>query len=349
VGKKNIYNMKKVIYLFLIIGGALLIYNSIYHVTVNDGGTAMNEDIVFEIKSGESVNSVTKRLYNEGLISSGFFYKKYLKKNNLGERIQAGTYSLNSMLSIKEIAEIFISGDTINKEKTIKIIEGWRINDIDGYLSDNNIVAKERFSNLVGEEIGNWKLQIAKPAFLASVPDNANLEGFLFPDTYRIFNDARAEDIIKKMLDNFGKKVTAEMLEDIEKQGKTLFEIITMASLIEKEVRGSEDMKMVSGIFWNRIEQNQALESCATLAYILGVQKPIYSLEDTNIKSPYNTYRNPGLPPGPICNPGLDAIMAAIYPSPNNYFYFLNRLDTGETIFSKTYDEHLKNKAKFLK
>src|SRR3989339_277763 len=165
---------------------------------------------------------------------------------------------------------------------------------------------------------------------------------------YKIYEDATPNDIVQKMLKNLDQKLTPKMRDDIKKQGKTIYEIITMASIIEKEVRSFGDMKLVSGVFWNRINSGRALESCASLAYILGVNKPQYTIEDTNIDSPYNTYKNPGLPPGPIANPGFNAITAAIYPDKTDYNYFLSA-STGETIFSKTYDEHLRNKAKYLK
>jgi UPF0755 protein len=186
-------------------------------------------------------------------------------------------------------------------------------------------------------------------SFLKDKPKNKNLEGYLFPDTYRFFTDVSGEEVILKMLSNFDNKLAPKMREDISSQGKTIFEIITMASVIEKEVRSEKDMKIVSGIFWDRIKNGQALESCATLAYILGVNKPQYSYEDTRIKSPYNTYINRGLPAGPIANPGIKAIEAAIYPEYTGYNYFLTASETGETIFSRTYEEHLINKNKYIK
>jgi UPF0755 protein len=191
-------------------------------------------------------------------------------------------------------------------------------------------------------------LNFAKPDFLKDAPADADLEGFLFPDTYRVFKNATAEDIVQKLLDNFNDKLTLDLRTDIAKQGKSIFDVITMASIIEKEVKSPEDMKIVSGIFWQRTGDSYPLESCATLAYILGVNKKQYTYEDTKINSPYNTYQNAGLPPGPICNPGLAAIQAAIYPQTTDYHYFLTRPDTGATIFSKTYQEHLRNKAKYL-
>ena len=139
------------------------------------------------------------------------------------------------------------------------------------------------------------------------------------------------------------------MRAEIAWQKKTIYEIVTMASIIEKEVRSRADMKIVSGIFWDRIKNGQGLESCATLAYILGVNKPQYTLEDTKIDSPYNTYKYRGLPPGPIANPGLNAIQAAIYPEFTANNYFLSDPATGQTIYSQTLEEHNLNKYKYLK
>jgi UPF0755 protein len=149
------------------------------------------------------------------------------------------------------------------------------------------------------------------------------------------------------MLDNFNKKLSIKMREDIKKQGKTIFEIITLASIIEKEVSKEEDRKIVAGIFYKRLKQGIHLESCATINYILGNNKKQLSFEDTRVESPYNTYLNKGLPPGPISNPGIFAIKAAIYPQETDYLFFLSK-PTGETVFSKTFEEHNKNKRKWL-
>jgi len=179
--------------------------------------------------------------------------------------------------------------------------------------------------------------------------DKEKREGFLFPDTYRIYKNSSAEDIIKKMLDNFDAKLAPDLRLAINSQGKTIFDVITMASIIQNEVKNLDDMKVVSGIFWNRIKIGQALGSDATLTYVLGVKKDRHSLEETNLDSPYNTYKYKGLPPGPISNPGINSIVAAIYPTDTDYNYFLTDSNSGQTIFSKTFDEHIKNKAKYLK
>lgn len=228
-------------------------------------------------------------------------------------------------------------------EIQLRVIEGWNRKQIQSSWEQAGII----FTKPLKEETaGAWSSRFD---FLKGVPAKDSLEGYLFPDTYRIYASSTSETAIEKLLANFADKVTPEMIADIKRQGRTLPEVITLASLIEKEVRSSADMEIVSGIFWNRLERRQPLQSCATLAYILGENKPQYSEADTKIDSPYNTYQHYGLPPAPIANPGLRAILAALHPSTTPYNYFLTRPDTGETVFSKTYEEHLRNKAKYLK
>ena len=138
------------------------------------------------------------------------------------------------------------------------------------------------------------------------------------------------------------------MKKEITSQKKTIFQILTMASILEKEVSSAKDFKIVSGIFWNRIANGQPLQSCATLAYILGINKPQYSYEDTQVESPYNTYKYQGLTPGPISNPGINTINAAINPEKTIYNYFLtDPKNKNNTVYSTTYQEHVANKLKF--
>jgi len=311
-----------------------------------DGG---NNDVLFVINRGDGVSVIADALLKEGLIDSTLYFKIYIWREKLESKLQAGEYILNGNMSIKDVAAIFANGKTLNKEKTIKIIEGWNIGEISGYLAKEGVMGGQTFADFAKKSVSDWNYSKERFDFLADLPPGADFEGFLFPDTYRIFADATNEDVFFKMLDNFDKKLSGDIRQEIESQGKSIFEIITMASIIQKEVRSEDDMKIVSGIFWNRLNSGQALESCATLAYILGENKPQYSLEDTKIVSPYNTYQNQGLPPGPISNPGLNAIIAAVYPTKTDYFYFLSRFDNGETVFSETYDDHLVNKAKYLK
>jgi len=315
-------------------------------------------DVIFIVNKGESVKEIGKNLAKNSLINSEYYFNKYIKKSDNQLNLQAGEYVLNPMLNIKEIVEIFVKGNTKNEEDVIKVIEGWSVKDIAEYFEKLGKLKTDDFFAVVGTPKIDYRKEkkLSPPKdfsdqydFLSDKPDYYGLEGYLFPDTYRIFKNASIEDVVYKMLNNFNKKFTPEMRAEVKKQGKTIFEIVTMASVVEKEVRSAEDMKLVSGIFWNRINNKQPLQSCASLAYVLGVNKAIYSTEDTQIESLYNTYQHTGLPPAPIANPGLNAIMAAIYPAKTDYFYFLTSNIDGKTIFAKTYEEHLKNKTRYLK
>lgn len=339
------------IFIFIIL--VVIILAAYWH-SVSTAVGEQGQDILFIVEKGQSVNQISQNLYNAGLIKSKFNFEVYVWLAKQETKIKSGEYNLNPSFTIREIVKILAAGESLSKERKITIIEGWNVDDINKYLREKNIIADNSFVDIVKRDIGYWASSalggdIKKPEFFNGAPKGASLEGYLFPDTYRIFKDAAAEDIVKKMLINFNNKLTDETRNEIARQGKTIYEIVTMASIIEKEVRTPEDMEIVSGIFWDRIKYGQPLESCATLAYILGVNKEQYSIEDTKIDSPYNTYRNPGLPPGPICNPGLNAIKAAVYPRYTEYNYFLSSRDSGETVFSKTLDEHNRNKARYLK
>ncbi|MFH1662196.1 MAG: endolytic transglycosylase MltG [Candidatus Falkowbacteria bacterium] len=357
--KKNIkINSKIIKFSAIILAVAITIAFSFYSRGVNSRMDEYGLDQKFIINTGATVNQISKNLYDQKLIGSKFFFEVYVWKKDWEGKIKAGEYILNPSMKIKEIAEILIKGSSLGKEVEIKIIEGWNTREISQYFEREGMFQSEELLELVGfpkvdyrynKDMGLPKDYSNEFSFLKDKPSYYGLEGYLFPDTYRIYKDSSLDDIVVKMLDNLDQKLTNEMREDIKKQGKTIYEIITMASIVEKEVRTQEDMDIVAGIFWDRIKYGQPLESCATLAYILGINKKQYTIEDTKIDSPYNTYRNQGLPPGPICNPGTNAIKSAIYPKYTDYNYFLSRPDTGETVFSETFAEHNTNKAKYLK
>ena len=245
-------------------------------------------------------------------------------------------------MTIPEIVQVLSMGEIIPNEIKVTFPEGTNAKQMADILKNKGFDG-DKFLNVAKSGSG------AKTdyEFLQDKPQKASLEGFLFPDTYIFWRDASSESIVSRMLLNFDEKLTSEMCDDIKKQNRTIFEVVTMASILEKEVKTPEDMKIVSGIFWDRIEVGQPLQSCATIAYVLGKEKKQYSYEDTRTPSPYNTYINRGLPPGPINNPGLVAINAAIYPKETDYNYFLTDPETGKTIFSKTIDEHEQNKTKY--
>lgn len=273
-----------------------------------------SEEKLFSIEKGQNLFQITENLEKEDLIKNKFFFDFYVFIKRAQRKLRAGDYYLSSSESIAEIAKKIISGDIAKIVVTIP--EGFTVKQIE-------------------ERIG------------LKLPGE-NLEGFLFPDTYQFPLRVSGEEAAKKMRDNFDKKITPDLREEIKRQGKTIFEIVTMASLLEKEVRNFEDKKMVSGILWNRLDNRIPLQVDATITYITGKKTTKISIEETQIDSPYNTYKYLGLPLGPICNPGLESIISAIYPKSSQYWYYLS-IPEGETIFSKTLEEHNIAKAKYLK
>jgi UPF0755 protein len=296
----------------------------------------------FTITKGEGLTTIADNLDKEGIISSPFWFKVYATIEGKHDNFLAGTFFLPQKINIKTLVKMLTSEKFMQLESQITLIEGWDENEIAAYLADKQLVVKKDFLKF---SKNNWLS--ADYTFLKDKPVGADLEGYFYPDTYRIYQSATIEEIVRKILDNFDKKLTPELRAKIKKQNKTIFQIMTMASIIEKEMPGAEDRKIAAGIFWKRIKEGIPLQSDATINYITqkGMAQPAY--KDLDIENAYNTYKHYGLPPGPICNPGLDAIIAAIEPTATPYYYFLTA-KTGEAIFSKTYEEHLRNKQKYL-
>jgi cell division protein YceG involved in septum cleavage len=258
-------------------------------------------------------------------------------------------------------------------EQTIKIPEGWTNADIAAYLAKLGPWTSADFLRAAGSaQVKSVQVDKASPEltaastatstdwvqqfpFLVSRPKGASLEGYLFPDTYRVYASSTVAEIIAKMLTNFDAKLTPQLRADIKSQGKSLYDILIMASIIEKEApvnyqtQDNHDAKIISGIFWRRLQAGQALQSDATLSYILQDNQTQHSGSTLSVDSPYNTYKYKGLPPGPICNPGLLSIMAAIYPTASAYNYFLTIPKQGTVVYAQTYADHLQNKYKYLK
>lgn len=308
---------------------------------------------IVEIKDGEGMRQIAKRLEEEGIIKNEFYFILYVLKTGTMGQLKTGRYPLAPSMSVPRIVQKIVSGDIIPEVVKVTIPEGFKLSQIEDRIKEEFIKSGEKdFKiNLSDFKISDFK---EKYEFLDDAPANYNLEGYLFPDTYEFPNEQDMTDedksrvIIEKMLDNFNIKLNSNLREDIKSQKKTIFQIVTMASILEKEVKTENDRKIVSGIFWKRIDDGRPLESCATIAYILDKDKWRYSFQDTRKESPYNTYLNKGLPIAPISNPGIESIEAAIYPQESDYNYFLNDPETGKTIFSKTIEEHNQNKVKYL-
>jgi len=339
--------IKKAILIIIIIllaaVGAVVFY---FFNQISQPASSSTDELIFTVKKGEGVKTIATNLEKKELVKNTLLFRIYVYMDRSQAKFIAGDYLLNKNDNIKQLVKILTSGHVFN-ERIIKIIEGWTKNEIADYLAKENIVSKEDFLKAADSTDSRQIVFNKTYTFLADKSVNANLEGFLFPDTYRIFKDTISAQIIEKMLDNFDAKLNLELQEAIKAQNHTIFEVVTMASIIEKEVRKDNDRKIAAGIFWKRLENGMALQSDATVNYVTGKQALQPTSEDISVDSLYNTYKYKGLTPGPICNPSLSAIKAAIYPEESDYLYFLTKPD-GSTVFSKTYQEHLENKAKYL-
>lgn len=298
--------------------------------------TKVSKEKTFVIKNGEGVREISQNLESQGLINSEYLFILYLKFHNKSGQLKAGEYILNTNYSPLQILEVIIDGRVANQRITIP--EGWTIDDIAAYLDKRGIVKKADFVHAASK---NYDYD-----FLSDKPNGVDLEGYLFPDTYDLPLKIDSEGIVRLMLDNFDKKLTRDIRSQAAASGKNFHEVLTLASVVEREVAKPDDRKLVAGVFQNRLNIGMRLESCATIQYILKTNKTRFSYEETRVESPYNTYIKDGLPPGPIANPGIDSIKAAITPEASDYYYFLSK--DGVTYYSKTQEEHDIKVAEYL-
>ena len=323
----------------LLIGGHFLFWNIIIHTPKNINNS---EQILFEIEQGQSFFLISENLEKNELIKNKYFFQIYAVLTAKYKNLKAGFYYLSPSMNIFEITKKLSQGK--NLQIKITIPEGFTIKQI-----EERLISKLKTQNskpqLKTENLKSFKDEFT---FLKEIPDGATLEGFLFPDTYFFEPNIKQEEIINIFLKNFDKKINQELRQEIKNQGKTIFDIITMASLLEKEVKTIQDKKMVSGILWKRLEYSIPLQVDATIIYITEKKTTKISKQETQIDSPYNTYKYLGLPFGPICNPGIESIEAAIYPEQSNFWYYLSTPD-GETIFSQTLEAHNLAKQKYLR
>ena len=294
----------------------------------------------FTIAKGDDIITIGRKLATQKFIANRVYFYYYTWQNKLRGSIDAGDYLITPKSNIADIVYKMTRGDTVKHVKEdVKITfpEGWSIKQMTQRLQENDLPA-EKFSQLANNPTEDL---YEKYPFLHR---GSSLEGYLFPDTYRFAKDSTAEMIVKKMLDNFDVKIDKDKREIILNNGSNLHDVIIFASIIEGEVPSGGDRRVVAGVFKNRLDIDMALQSDATIDYIKGKSEIKHTLADIDIDSPYNTYKYPGLPKGPINNPSLRSIEAAITPANTDYMYFLNNVETGETIFSKTLNEHNTNK-----
>jgi len=305
------------------------------------------ETVRIEIPTGTSPFEVAELLEENGLIRDAFIFKYYLRYYNEGPRFQAGTYDMTQGMEHDAIIAQLNEGRTVKAETfRFTIPEGFTVVQIAEKLSGEGLVDKDAFIALAESEAAQAWTQTG-----AGIPDNADiqhrLEGYLFPETYEMAVGSTAEDILKRMLtelDNRLDKLPEGWEEQLSESGLTMHELMTIASLIEREVVVHEERALVAGVIYNRIKDGMPLQIDATVQYAMGKPKERLLEKDLLIESPYNTYQIPGLPPGPIASPSLSSIEAALYPESSEYFYYVTKKDGTQThLFARTYKEHLRN------
>lgn len=337
---------KKVKLILLIVLGVLILTGAVLGISMlkeyGSSGLGKGEAVTIEIKQGEGAWEIADTLKEEGLIKYRIVFLLKTKSMGAAGKLHYGTFSLYKDSGLETIIENLITGGALKEEKMLTIPEGYTIELMAQKVEKEGFCSADEFLAAVEKDYDYW--------FLESIPEDADviyrLQGFLYPDTYAISEDMDAEDIVDVMLKEFDKKFTKEMKTQTEELDKSIYEVVTEASIIQCETKLDKERVLVAGVIKNRLEQNMRLQIDPTFLYPLtnglyNIEKPTY--EHTRFDSPYNTYQNYGLPVGPISSPGLPSLQAALNPAEHEYLYY--HTDTtkndGSHIFTKTYKEHM--------
>jgi UPF0755 protein len=331
----------------------LLTIGAYFYTKVNQAASSESVPVSFTVSKGETTRGIAKNLSDQKIIGSYWSFVLYVKLHDAGDKIQAGNYGLDRNMNIADIVDVLTHGKVVSNARKVTLIEGRTNDQIALELEKQNVVSARDFLLATTDDSYSFKYERTALKF--------NYQGFLFPDTYQFAKDATVKEVLQKILTNFETKMSDQMTSDISAKNLKLGDVITLASIVEKEVGRNKDVitdddivtmqkerGLVASVFYNRMKAGMALESDATVNYITGKSDRSVTIADTKIKSPYNTYQVRGLPPSPISNPGLDSIRAAIYPTKSDYLYFLNSPD-GTAYFAKTLAEHNANREKYLR
>lgn len=299
----------------------------------------------FTVEIGETAVSIASRLEAQGFINDPDLFRRFLSYNGLDASLEAGDYELRRNMNMREIAESLQKANF--EEVSITIPEGLRAEEIAELLGENQIMNSEVFLEFVRRGSG-----IEHP-LLADKPASAAYEGYLFPDTYRLPVNAGPEDLITRMLDNMASKIPSNAVALAGGQGYSFFEILTVASIVEREAVLPVERPTIASVYLNRLAQGMYLQADPTVQYAMGYQletgqwwkTPVTLEEYSEVNSPYNTYLNPGLPPGPIANPGAASINATLQPEQTNYLFFMGCGGEGAHLFAADFTTHEANVA----
>ncbi len=281
--------------------------------------------IRFVISKGDNASTIAGNLLAQGFITDADLFRNYVRYYGIDAQLQAGTYFLKKTFIIPQIAQVLINAGA--STVTVQVIEGWRLEEIVRAIDGNPMLAftGADFLKLAGPGA------VVPPEFAARVGlrPGQSLEGFLFPATYTLPADAPADELVTRMLANFDAQFTDQMKADAQAQNLTIYQVVTLASIVEREAMVPDERPVIAGVYLNRIKASMTLDADPTIQYALGNSRdpstwwPKITVQDyRSVQSPYNTYLNPGLPPGPIANPGLASIIAVVHPQPSSYLYF---------------------------
>lgn len=331
------------LFLMLVVG-----VSGLYYVWNQLSPTKAGPPVEVTITKGMSANSVSKLLEENGIIKNSFIFGYYLVLKEEGANFQAGRYELKPGMDKLEVIAKLNAGDVM-KQETVKftIPEGYSILQIADKLAAEGIADRDKFLALTNEQ-RTWS-GAETVLFVPKEFPNAKyrLEGYLFPDTYEVVKGVSEEEIILRLLKEQDRKLSTlpeDWVDQLDKLNISMHQMLTVASIIEREVMVDEERAKVAGVIYNRLAEPMRLQVDATIQYALGEQKELLSYEDTELDDPYNTYTIDGLPPGPIANPSLESIKAALYPEEHNYLFYVTKKDGSNThLFAETYQQHQRN------
>lgn len=336
-----------VIAVVLVILLAVLFYGysqyKIYQEEYQGTESTQGEDVVVVIPEGAATKQIAQILKDNGLIQFPSAFVKRVKESEYRGTLQPGEFTLNTGMSTWEMIEIMgYVAPTREVMATLTIPEGFSIEQIAARVEEQGLFTREEFLEAVQENTYSYD-------FLDSIPEGINvnyrLQGFLFPATYDIYEETTAHDLVDMMLRKFDEVYSSGMRAQAEAMNYTAFEVVNRAAIVEREAKLDEERPIIAGVINNRLEQGMMLQMCPTVLYPItnGIyDKSDVTYDDLEVESLYNTYKNTGLPVGPICNPGAVSLNAVLYPEEHSYLYYhVDNEEIGSHIFTETYEEHV--------
>ena len=334
--------------LLTLAGVLLLIYSAAARFAESPASVAART-VPFTIPLGATASDIAQGLREASLIRSDLLFQVLVERRGLEGAFRQGTFLLRSDMTLDEIVRTLSTANAV--DQTVTFPEGWRLEEMAERLADQTEINDLEFLRLGRAEAAAF---VAEFDFLADLPHGQSLEGYLFPDTYQIDGSSNARNLIQRMLRRFDEVVTPQIRADAANNGLTVHELITLASIIEREAVLDDERSLISGVFHNRLARGIPLQADPTAQYAIGRTGPgtrwwkaDITGDDLRTQSPYNTYVVDGLPPGPIAAPGLASIVAAARPESTPHLFFVARGD-GSHAFSETLEEHTRNIERYL-